>query len=129
MRHLTHTGWLKVIGGTIATLSIATALSFSVASQAAVVDMQITEAVRKSVQCFSYSRAMDLRHEVQVVYLKRIGEASGTAGAVYHLGYTEGLLAGLASSNAEVLGSYAAAKIHAAEYMYKLHGCTINESI
>lgn len=129
MKHTTHKSWLKWIGGTIVALSVATGISFSAATQAAVVDMEITEQVRKSVQCFSYARALDKSIEIQNVYLSRIGEANGTAGAVYHLGYTEGLLAGLASSNAQVLGSYAAAKLHAADYMYKFHGCTINESI
>ena len=110
----------------VAVLLIGSLAGFNV-SQAS--DMQVTQTVKQSVQCFSYARALDKSHEVQQVYLKRIGKASGTAGAVYHLGYTEGLLAGLASANAKVLGSYKAAKIHAAEYMYKLHGCTINESI
>lgn len=129
MKHHTHKSWLKWIGGTLAVLSLAVSVSFSAATQAEVVDMQITEQVRKAVQCFSYARALDKSVEIQGVYIQRIGKANGTAGAVYHLGYTEGLLAGLASSNAQVLGSYAAAKLHAADYLYNFHGCTINESI
>lgn len=129
MLHITHKSWIKLVGTALLVIATFVGVSISSIAVAAVVDMQITQEVKKSVQCFSYSRAMDLRQEVQRVYLRRIGEASGTAGAVYTLGYTEGLLAGLASSNAKVLGSYEAAKVHAAEYMYKLHGCTINESI
>ena len=129
MKHLTHKSWLKWIGGTILTMSLIIGASFSSAVNAQPTDMRITQEVKKEVACFVYARHLGLATEVIGTHLQRIGKASETAGAVYHLGYTEGLLAGLAASNAEVLGSYKAAKIHAAEYLYNTIGCTINESI
>ena len=129
MKHLTHTSWLKWIGGTIAALSVAIALSFSSAANAQPTDMQITQVVKHEVACFVYARHIGLAQDVITTHLNRIGKASGTAGAVYRLGYVEGLIDGLGSANADRLGGFVAAKKHAADYMYKLIGCTINESI
>ena len=129
MKHLTHTSWLKWIGGTIAALSVAIALSFSTAAQANPVDLSVTAEFKKSVACFSFARAHGLRHETLTVYLKRIGKAQGTAGAVYHLGYTEGMLDAYGYANASKFSGSVEARIDAAKTLYKLIGCTINESI
>jgi len=129
MKHTTHKSWLKWIGGTIATLSVVIGGSFSSAVNAQPLDMQITQEVRKEVACFVYARHLGLATEVITTHLHRIGQASETAGAVYRLGYVEGLIDGLGSANADRLDGFKAAKLHAADYMYKLIGCTINESI
>ena len=130
MKHLTHTSWLKWIGGTIAALSVAIALSFSSAANAQTVDLSITAEVKKSVACFSFARAHGLRQETLAVYLKRVGKAQESAGAVYHLGYTEGMLDAYGYANASKFSnSNIEARIDAARSLYKLIGCTINESI
>jgi len=129
MKHLTHKSWLKWIGGTILTLSLIIGASFSSAVNAQPTDMRITQEVKKEVACFVYARHLGLATEVIGTHLQRIGKASETAGAVYRLGYVEGLIDGLGSANADRLGGFKAAKLHAAEYMYKLIQCDINEKI
>ena len=130
MKHHTHTTWLKWIGGTIAALSVVIGLSFNAAVHAQQPsDMQLTQEVQKAVTCFVYARHMQEPAEVMQVYLYRIGKASESAGAVYRLGYVEGLVDGLASGNSKALGGFKPAQLHAAKYLYNLIGCTINESI
>lgn len=99
------------------------------AAQASTSDMQITAAVRQSVQCFSFARAHGLGKDVLGVYLKRVGKASGTAGAVYHLGYSEGMLDAYGYANASKFPSAGHARLDAAKQLYKLVGCTINVKI
>lgn len=129
MKRATHTTWLTRIGVVILICTAAITASFSAASNAQDFDAQISPQVDKAVTCFVYARDKGASEEIQGVYLQRIGKASGTAGAVWRLGYVTGLVDGLASANAKQLGGFEAAKVHAADYMYKLIGCTINESI
>ena len=129
MRHMTHKSWLKLIGTALVSVSVVVAFSFSSASSAKPLDMEVTQVVRKEVACFVYARYLGLGREAVGNHLRRIGEATKSAGAVYRLGYVEGMIEGLGSANAEKLGGFKAAKLHAAKHMYKIIGCDSNESI
>jgi hypothetical protein len=91
-------------------------------------DMQISQTGHKQIACFVYSRYIGNEEAINI-HLRRIGRETETAGAVYRLGYVEGLINGLASANAKRLGGYQVAQVHAAKFMYKVEGCTINEAI
>ncbi len=129
MKHTTHKTWLTRIGVAIAIITVAVSASFNAASHAQDFDLHITPYVDKAVTCFVYAVFMQQPEKVLSLYTKRIGKAQGTAGAVYRLGYVTGLVDGVASANAQRLGGYEVAKVQAAEYLYKLVGCTINDSI
>ena len=133
MIHVTHKSCLKLVGAALLFIATLVGVSISsVANAAQPVDLSITHEVKKSVACFSFARAQNLGDEVLNTYLRRIGKASGTAGAVYQLGYNEGLLDAYGYANAskfEEFVSVKAARFDAAKALYKLVGCTINESI
>ncbi len=129
MKHHTHKTWLKWIGTGIAALSLVLTLSFSSAASAKTLDLSVTAEVKKSVACFSFARAHGKSEEVLDTYLRRIGKASESAGAVYHLGYTEGMLDAYGYANASKFTGKEEARLDAAKNLYKLIGCTINESI
>jgi len=132
MRHFTHKSWLKVIGGTILTLSVAVALSFSAATHAIAVaepDLSITDEAKKAVTCFVFARELNLGQDTLNIYLSRVGKASATFGAVYQLGLDTGMLSAYGFANAGRIGSVKAARLDAANKLYGLYGCSANESI
>lgn len=119
MVHITHKSWVGIVGATIILVAAIMTLSVSTAVNAAPArGLDLTPEAHKAVACFAYARAQELPWRVQQVYLKRIGKAAGTAGAVYHLGYIEGIIA-----------AHGTNRVVAAKHFYKLMGCTINESI
>ena len=110
-------------------LALAIGASFSGAAQASTSDMQISATAKQSVQCFALARAQRLNVDILELYIKRIGKASGTAGAVFWLGYTEGTLDAYGYAHASKFPSAQAARLDAATQLYKLMGCTINVKI
>ena len=130
MKHITHRTWLTRIG--VAILLVTAAITASVTSASSpqnVRALQLRPSHKKAVQCFTLARAAGMDTDVLTLYIQRIGEASGTAGGVYTLGYTEGTLDAWGAANSSRLGGYKKARLHAAKHLYKMTGCTINESI
>ncbi len=129
MIHVTHKSCIKLVGAALLVVATFIGVGISGAVQAQSVDLHTTAEVKKAVACFSFARAQDLSEDVLNVYLKRIGKASDTAGAVYHLGYTEGMLDAYGYANASKFKDAGFARLDAAKHLYTLVGCTINESI
>lgn len=129
MLHVTHKSCVKWVGVALLVIASFMAVSVSSTANAQTTDLHITSEVRNAVACFAFARAQNLGHDVLDVYLKRIGKASGSAGAVYYLGYSEGMVDAYGFANASKLGGVKPAKLHAAINMYKLMGCTLNVSI
>lgn len=129
MIHVTHKSCLKWVGAALLTLATLVGVGISGAVQAQPVDLSVTQEVKKSIACFSLARAQNLGEEVLTTYLRRIGEASGTAGAVYHLGHMEGTLDAYGYANASKFKNAGFARLDAAKHLYKLLGCTINVEI
>jgi len=112
----------------VALITLALALGAGKAWAQQPLDMQISQKVHKEIARFAYSRHMGSEDAV-LIHLKRIGKETETAGAVYRLGYVEGLVNGLASANSKRLGGYQAAQKHAAKFLYSAEGCTVNEAL
>lgn len=129
MLHVTHKDCLKLAGALILGVAMFVAVSISSIAQAQIVDLYVTAEVKQSVACFSFARAQGKGNEELNVYLSRIGKASESAGAVYHLGYNEGMLDAYGYANSSKFAGKVEARIDAAKQLYKLIGCTINESI
>jgi hypothetical protein len=92
-------------------------------------DMYLSAHAKQSVICFVYARAQGLDEVTTGTFIKRIGKAKDTAGAIWTLGHTVGLLDAYGYANASRFGSAEAGRVDAARALYKMSGCTINEAI
>lgn len=125
---MTNKSQLKTLGVAALVVAMLIGVGASAAAQE-VSGLEITAYKSKAVQCFALARAQRLGSVTLGKYLNRIGDAAGTAGAVYVLGYAEGTIDAFASANAGRLGSYGEARVAAAEHFYESLGCSINEKI
>jgi len=133
MKHLTHTSWLKWIGGTIAALSVAIALSFSSAANAQVQSLGATpitiEKAEVAVKCGILAIAGGLSTELINQYVVVFEPYVDNTDVGYEAGYTVGVLDTSGMLQAGEHGSYDAARKAAALYFYKINKCTPHESI
>ena len=130
MHNITYKDVIKLIGTVALCVAASVALVLSnVAVATPLADKVISRVVHHEVACYAFAKYSNKGRAIVKIHLGRIKHASGTAGAVYRLGYVEGLINGMASANAQRLGGYIAAQTHAASYFYKVQGCNNGESI
>ena len=127
MKHVTHKSLVKRVSVVLVAVAAAMAISFSWAVQAQ--DMPTSAAAKSAVTCLVLARAQDLPASVSKLFLQRIGKAKYELGTAYWMGYATGMLDAYGFANSKKFESMELARLDAATHLYKMLGCTINESI